>query len=183
MLLILLYLPLRSYFQHLYSNSVSVIAEFSISNLTWFWDTDWKWLHLHLAILDHNLSKQLASCCVATRLKHSGGVGMSWGDPSWWDLQGGICIAMASQCTSYYCKSKPGWRILQTPPLLADQSVQDCFSSMPWTHQLVCRTVHNQLFAELFQSLTDLEGTGNTIASMEFAKGTHTLSSHSSQQD
>lgn len=42
----------------------------------------------------------------------------------------------------------------------------------------MCRTVHKQLFAELFQTPTDLEGTANTIMSMEFAKGTHTLGSH-----
>lgn len=37
----------------------------------------------------------------------------------------------------------------------------------------MCRTVHKQLSAELFQSLTDLEGAANTIASTQFAKGTH----------
>lgn len=113
-LLILLYRPLRSCFQHLHSNSVLVIAEFSISNLTCFRDTQ----NGSTCTLQSWTTTSVSNCHPYS--KHSGGAGMSWGDPTQWDLQSSLCIAMASQDGIYHSKSNlhpsPGWRVLQTPP-------------------------------------------------------------------
>lgn len=82
---------------------------------------------------------------------------------------------MASQVNSYTVNPSLDGDCASNSHLLNEQSVQDCFSAMPLTQQFVCRTVHKHLFAELFQSHTDLEGDENSLVSMEFVKRAHTL--------
>jgi len=101
-------------------------------------------------------------------------------------LQGGLRIPMASQVSSYYCKSKPRWRLnIKFPPphqpvcseMLCTHATNTPAFVQNSTQATICRV------AELFQNLTDLEGAANIIVSMEFVRETHTLSSHFSQWD